>query len=40
MGLGLEGGYKFIHIDSEDLTDGLKTDADFSGPYASVVWDF
>jgi len=41
MGLGLEGGYKSIHLDSdEDLSDGLKADMDFSGLYASVVWDF
>ncbi len=40
LGLGLEGGYKSIHIESEDLTDGLKADIDFSGFYASVVWDF
>ncbi len=40
MGLGLEGGYKIIHLDSEDLTDGLKADMDFSGFHASVVWDF
>lgn len=40
MGLGLEGGYKSIHLDSEDLTDGLKADIDFSGFYTSVVWDF
>jgi len=40
MGLGLEGGYKSIHLDSEDLTDGLVVDMDFSGFYASVVWDF
>jgi len=40
LGLGLEGGYKSIHIESEDLTDGLQADVDFSGFYASVVWDF
>jgi outer membrane protein len=40
MGLGIEAGYKSIHLDSEDLTDGLVVDMDFSGPYASVVWDF
>ena len=40
MGLGLEGGYKAIHLDSDDLTDGLKADIDFKGPYASIVWDF
>jgi len=40
MGLGLEAGYKSIHLDSEDLADGLIVDVDFSGPYASIVWDF
>lgn len=40
MGLGLEMGYKSIYLDSEDLADGLVVDMDFSGPYASVVWDF
>jgi len=40
MGLGLEAGYKSIHIDSEDLADGLNADVDSSGPYAAVVWDF
>ena len=40
MGLGLEMGYKSMHLDSEDLADGLVVDMDFSGPYASIVWDF
>jgi len=40
MGLGLEAGYKSIHIDSEDLADGLVVDVDSSGPYAAIVWDF
>jgi len=40
MGLGIEAGYKSIHLDSEDLADGLIVDVDFSGPYASIVWDF
>jgi len=40
MGLGLEVGYKSILLDSEDLSDGLVVDIDFSGPYASIVWDF
>jgi len=40
MGLGIEAGYKSIHLDSEDLADGLIVDMDFSGPYASIVWDF
>jgi len=40
MGLGLEAGYKSLHLDSEDLADGLKIDVDFSGLYALIVWDF
>jgi outer membrane protein len=41
MGLGIEGGYKGIHLDStDDLTDGLAINADFRGPYVAVVWDF
>ena len=40
MGLGLEAGYKSIHLDSEDLADGLMVDMDFSGVYAALVWDF
>ena len=27
-------------LDSEDLADGLKIDVDFSGLYASIVWDY
>ncbi len=40
MGLGIEAGYKSLHIDSEDLADGLSTNVDSSGPYAAIVWDF
>lgn len=40
MGLGLEGGYKAIHLDSEGLVSGLVVDMDFKGPYAAIVWDF
>jgi len=40
MGVGLEAGYKAFHLDSDDLTAGLKTDMDFSGPFAALVWDF
>jgi outer membrane protein len=40
MGLGIEAGYKTLHLDSEDLADGLTVDMDFDGPYAAVVWDF
>ena len=40
MGLGLEAGYKAMHLDSEDLADGLVVDVDSSGPYAAIVWDF
>ncbi len=40
MGLGIEGGYKTIHLESKDLVDGLILDMDLNGPYASIVWDF
>ena len=40
MGLGLEGGYKSIHLDSEDLYSGLVIDMDSAGPYAAVIWNF
>ena len=40
MGFGLEGGYKSMHLDSEDLAEGLVVDVDSSGPYAAIVWDF
>ena len=40
MGLGLEAGYKSMHLDSQDLADGLVVDVDSSGPYVAVVWDF
>ncbi len=40
MGLGIEGGWKALHLDSTDLVDGLTLDMDFSGPYAAIVWDF
>ena len=40
MDLGLEAGYKSMHLDSEDLADGLVVDMDFSGLYAAIVWDF
>lgn len=39
-GIGLESGYKAIHLDSEDLLSGLVVDMDFEGPYAAVVWNF
>ena len=40
MGLGIEGGYRFIHLDDNELAAGLAIDVDFNGPYAAVVWDF
>ncbi len=40
MGIGLEAGYKTIHLNSNDLLDGFDADMDFSGPYAAAVWDF
>lgn len=40
FGLGIEGGYKMLHLDSEDLTDGLDINLESSGFYTSVIWDF
>ncbi len=40
IGLGIEVGYKTLHLDSSDLADGLEVDMDFDGPYAAVLWDF
>ena len=39
-GLGIEAGYRAVHLDSTDLEEGLSIDVDFKGPYAAVVWDF
>lgn len=40
LGAGIEVGYKSFHIDSDELSTGLKADMDFSGAFAAVVWDF
>jgi len=40
MGLGIEGGWKTLHLETTDLVEGLMLDIDFSGPYAAIVWDF
>ena len=40
MGLGLEAGYKALHLNSDELVDGFNADISFSGPYAAVIWDF
>ena len=40
MGIGLEAGYRSIHIDSDNLVNGFHAYADFSGPYAAAIWDF
>ena len=40
MGVGLEAGYKALHIDSDELVNGFDADMDFSGPYAAAIWDF
>lgn len=40
MGLGIEGGYRLIHLEDNELAAGLAIDIDFNGPYAAVVWDF
>jgi outer membrane protein len=40
MGLGIEGGYRIIHLEDNDLGADLAIDVDFKGPYAALVWDF
>jgi len=40
FGLGIEAGYRFVHLDSTDLEDGLDIDVDFKGAFASIIWDF
>lgn len=40
MGLGIEGGYRLIHLEDNDLGADLAIDVDFKGPYAALVWDF
>ncbi|MFT7879453.1 MAG: TIGR04219 family outer membrane beta-barrel protein [Sulfurimonas sp.] len=40
MGLGIEGGYRIIHLEDNDLGANLAIDVDFKGPYAALVWDF
>ena len=39
LGLGLEGGYKIMKLELDDVDD-LSMQSDFSGAYAKVVWDF
>jgi outer membrane protein len=39
LGVGIEVGYRMLHLDSDDL-DGLVLDVDFTGAYAAIVWDF
>jgi len=38
-GVGLEAGYRLVHLDSDDIDD-LAVDVDFKGVYAALVWDF
>lgn len=40
MGLGIEGGYRIIHLEDNELAEDLALDVDFKGPYAALVWDF
>lgn len=40
MGVGLEAGYKAVHMNSDELVSGLDANVDFSGPYAAAIWDF
>ena len=39
LGLGVEAGYKIFKLKLDDIDD-LTMDADFSGAYGKVVWDF
>ncbi len=40
MGVGLEAGYRAFGLDSDALVNGFHANMDFSGPYASAIWDF
>lgn len=40
MGLGIEMGYKAFHLDNDELTDTLNVNTNFSGPYATAIWDY
>ena len=40
MGLGVEAGYKTLHLESDDLVDRLDANLDFTGPYLLAIWDF
>lgn len=40
MGLGLEAGYRTLHLENDEFADSLDVDIDFSGPYAALIWDF
>ena len=40
MGLGIEMGYKAFHLENDELTDTLNVNANFSGPYATAIWDY
>jgi outer membrane protein len=39
LGLGFEAGYKTMKLEIEDIDD-LSMNADFSGAYGKLVWDF
>jgi len=39
LGLGIEAGYKTLHLTIDDIDD-TSLDADFSGVYGKIVWDF
>lgn len=40
LGLGIELGYKSFYIQSDTLVKDMDTKMEFTGPYASVSWDF
>ena len=40
MGLGVEAGYKTFYFSDNKLISGLENNINFSGFYASAIWDF
>ena len=40
MGLGFEGGYKAVYLNSDEIEKGLNLDLNTNGVYGSLVWDF
>ncbi len=40
VGLGIEGGWRSVHLESGDLAEGFTLDLQSNGAYALIVWDF